>query len=387
MKHTPPWPDPPGGITLADLYTPARPGRIPPATAQLEARIRAWITPHLEPLGTPERLLQTVDEALLMCAYTFPGATEEGLFLASALIVVQFLQDDLYDLDGHLSLPPLAGADLAALRTDPQLLPRTIGMLNTVLKNPGTAFVLPTGISGATCLLPAYQDLAQRIHDYGHRQHPANFRCWMQRFTTSLRRFSEGHREPDPAQGDTAAMAALTVARNGMPHTADLLELATGRFLPPDLTDHPAIRRVHHSVCILGSYLNQVISLEKEVLTEREDTNFLWWLMRHHSLSLRNASHWLTSRAQLHTDTIEDTARPQRAWTADVAEYISGMQMFADACWTWQIEGTTRYRSPSSPYAELLTLPRPATTRDGPVTVPGANRPTDQSQLLTSAPT
>jgi len=92
-----------------------------------------------------------------------------------------------------------------------------------------------------------------------------------------------------------------------------------------------------------------------------EDTNnLLAVLVRTEKISLYEAARRVAEMSQRHAQEVKRIRIEIEAECDDnsgedtgLGMYVADMELFGAACWFWQLEGTKRYRSKTSPFAEL----------------------------------
>ncbi|EXL42715.1 hypothetical protein FOCG_15160 [Fusarium oxysporum f. sp. radicis-lycopersici 26381] len=60
-------------------------------------QVRQCLYPHLEQLGAEKLIKGIVNETASMCTYLYPNADDEGIFLATGFMTVQFVNEDIFD--------------------------------------------------------------------------------------------------------------------------------------------------------------------------------------------------------------------------------------------------------------------------------------------------
>lgn len=361
----------PGAIVLKELYSPPAVCKTFPESAQLIEEARAWTWRHVERLGCGNRLLRPINETVTMCPYLFPDSDFEGNLLATMFTVLEFVNDDIFDsidtYDAFRSTPSGArlAEELLAVRSNPRILGNAMMTSVNLLRDPradASTIALPAGISGDLFLFDAFCDLSKRIHAYAQRTGSPNFECWLDAFTTALIHFGRSHMQIYNAIDDLSIeeYMAHKLINCGMTHTILLLELATGDFLSRELHALPLIHSLKQHCIYVGSLLNEITSYEKEVFQERSG-NLLLVVMLKQRCSLREATQYVARIAQANADAVIRLAEQASVEFAGhdqqrlLQRYVNGIAQLSSACWYWQIEGTTRYRSASSPFAELKT--------------------------------
>lgn len=361
----------PGAIVLKDYFTPPAVCRTFPESARLIEEARTWTWRYVERLGCGRRLLRPIDETVTMCPYLFPDSDFEGNLVATMFTVLEFVNDDIFDsIDVYDAFrSATSGARLAeellAVRSNPRILGKAMMASVNLLRDPhadASAILLPEGVSGDLFLFDAFSDLSRRIHAYAQRTGSPNFGFWLDEFTAALIHFSRSHMEIYKSVDDLSIedYMAHKLVNCGMLHTVLLLELAMGAFLSRELQALPLIQSLKQHCIYVGSLLNEITSYEKEVFQERSG-NLLLVVMLKQKCSLREATQYVARIAQTNADAVIRLAQQARAEFAGhdqqelLLRYVNGIAQLSSACWYWQIEGTTRYRSPSSPFAELKT--------------------------------
>lgn len=367
---------PPGSIRLTELFRFPLKHKIFPDAQRLMADARGWLLPYVIPLGGAERVRYIIDETLSMCAYLYPEADYEGILLATSFLTLEFVNDDLLDgADVYEALQASGEAgrhtadDLRRIRSNPRILVEGILGGVSLLRNPSVdprSFSFPDGISGRMFLHEAIHDLSVRLHDFGQRRGGPHFGSWIEGFCDALIRFGTSHRRV------YTKMDAVTVeeytehkfVNSGMLHTVELLDLAMGTFLSPDQYKHPVIAGLRDRCCRIGSLLNEIASYEKEVFRENA-TNLLLVMMRKLDIDLEAATRRVAALVDRYAeDVVQLVKQAQKDFDGDdedsrtLRRYVHGLELIAAACWYWQVEGTLRYKSSTSPFAELLLEPR-----------------------------
>jgi hypothetical protein len=253
--------------------------------------------------------------------------------------------------------------EMRLLRSNPRLLAE--GMLAGVRIIRDPAYPTPDlgpGVSGALFLYDAVRDFSRRLHEYGRRSGSPHFAFWVERLCQSLIAFSASHAGiyRDIATLSVEEYAEHKLVNCGMSHTVHMLELAMNCFLSEKHHQDPLIKELKRHCCHVGSLSNEIFSYEKEVFREKTG-NLLLVVMLKDKVDLEEATRRVAAWAQRHgNDFVDLRDRAFEKFSADNEEdrllrrYVSGLEMLTAACWSWQLEGTTRYLSPTSPFAELL---------------------------------
>lgn len=360
---------PPGRIQLASLYRFPTPPRDFPEVDRLAREARDWLLRHVEGLGGGQRLERPIDETVSMCCQLFPDADYEGNFLTTIFITLEFVSDDIFDgldvYDVLLASPrgQQVAAEMRLLRANPRLLAEGMKAGVRIIQDP----VYPTPdlgpeVSGALFFYDALRDFSRRLHAYGRRSGSPHFDYWLGSLCKALVAFSTSHAHiyQDVATLSVEEYAEHKLINCGMTHTVHFLELSINGFLGEKHHQLPLIKDLKRHCCHVGSLLNEIFSYEKEVFREKTG-NLLLVLMLKEQVDLEEATRRVAALAQHHGDEFMRLRNQAMAEFSGEDEenrllrrYVSALEMLTAACWSWQLEGTTRYLSPTSPFAELL---------------------------------
>jgi hypothetical protein len=360
---------PPGRIRLAPLYRFPTPHRIFPAAERLKSEARAWLLQYVERLGVGPRLERPIDETLSMCSYLFPDADFEGNFLATIFTTLEFVNDDIFDgldiYDALLASPrsQWVAEEMRLMRAQPHLLAQGLLAGVRIIRDPTSpAPDLGPGVSGALFLYDALRDFSTRLHEYGRRSGSPHFAFWVESLCNALIAFSTSHANiyQDITTRSVEEFAEHKIINCGMSHTVHLLELAMNCFLSEEHHELPIIKELKRHCYHVGSLLNEIFSYEKEAFREKIG-NLLLVFMLKEQVDLEEATRRVAAWAQRHGDDfvrLRDRAMTEFSESDEdgrlLRRYVSALEMLMAACWSWQLEGTTRYLSPTSPFAELL---------------------------------
>jgi hypothetical protein len=345
-----------GSIRLAALYCSPFEGAVFPWADRVTNEIRAWLTAELAGLGLGHKLEKLFDEVLSMCSYLYPGGCDEGLFLVTTLMTLQYVEDDLFDGAEFSAGTRLAGR-VRAISEQPHLLAEGIMSAVALIRDP-EAVVAHSDVS-EVFLLDAWRALSRRLHRFG-RTRPG-FDRWLPALCDALARFAASHAHTRRAvrSWTVAEYETHKFANSGMEHTIRLIELARGRFLTG--AQHEFVAAVKDDLCRVGSLLNEIISYEKEV-TRDHASNLLRVMELCTGCSLADAATKVGVQAQQHAAALQTRCARARRGLADggdearaVLEYVADIERLAAACWDWQLYGTSRFRSPTSPFTELVS--------------------------------
>jgi hypothetical protein len=360
---------PPGRIRLAPLYQFPTPPRLFPTYERLVDEARAWLLRYVEELGGGQRLERPIDETVSMCSQLFPDADFDGVFLTTIFITLEFVNDDIFDgldvYDVLLASPrgQRVAEEMRFLRAHPRLLAEGMMAGVRIIRDPAyPAPDLGPQVSGALFFYDALRDFSRRLHEYGRRSGSPHFDFWLGSLCKALVAFSTSHANiyQDIASISVEEYAEHKLINCGMNHTVHFLELSINCFLGERHHQIPLIKELKRHCCHVGSLTNEIFSYEKEVFREKTG-NLLLVLMLKEQVDLEEATRRVAALAQRHGDEflrLRDRAMEEFSEGDEdgrlLRRYVSALEMLTAACWTWQLEGTTRYLSPTSPFAELL---------------------------------
>jgi len=358
-------------ICISDIYMPPPAPPVFPGIDRVAQEARSFILRYLDRLGGGPRLERPLNETVSMCSQLCPDGDDEGMFLATVFFTLQFVNDDL--CDGHdvyeaLQANPASRRIAAVLRTvreHPHLLAEAMESIIHVIREP-TQDQFPTELGEAgreAFLYEAFKEFARRLHSYGHRVRSPHYESWVHELCGSLARFCRSHaliyRNIESISIEEYSRHKLTNC--GMHHTALFMEVAAGAFLSPEQRQHPLATDLFRCCCSIGSLLNEVMSYEKECFRERSG-NLVAVIMRRRGCDLRAAVEEVLLLARRHDSALRRLAEQARAELSmerdphqTLGPWVRRMETLAAACWHWQIAGTTRYQSLTSPFAELRT--------------------------------
>ncbi|KAI1066267.1 hypothetical protein LB506_008138 [Fusarium annulatum] len=330
-------------IPLTQLYDPPSQHKVHPRADWVIEKVRQWLYPHLEQLGTEKLIKGIVNETASMCTYLYPNADDEGIFLATGFMTVQFVNDDIFD----------SAAILKAIQATAsgQLLAGDLQKLRDT----------PKRLADGIFLLGAIYELSTRMHIRGRQINEERFEVWLSKFCAAMSDFGKSHALIySEAKNMTVEEYADHKLRNsGMIYTVLFVEMAMGTFLSGEHNAMPRIRQMQQHCEKIGSLLNEIFSYEKE--TFLEDTNNLLAVLVHtQNISLYEAARRVAEMSQRHAQEVKRIRTEIKAECDDdsgentgLRTYVADMELFGAGCWFWQLQGTKRYFSKTSPFAEL----------------------------------
>ncbi|KAF5717177.1 hypothetical protein FMUND_5996 [Fusarium mundagurra] len=333
-------------ILLTRLYHPPSPHKGHPRADWVIEQVRQWLYPHLEQLGAKKLIRGIFNETASMCTYLYPNADNEGIFLVTGFMTVQFINNDIFDSAAILKAIEATPSgqrlarDLQKLRDTPQRLADGIVSAARIMENPDAYQQSRESISDLETdpfLLGAIHELSTRIRARGRRINEERFEVWLAKSSTAMKGFGKSHALIyGEAKNMTVEEYTDHKLRNsGMIYTVLFVEMAMGTFLSEEHNAVPQIRQMQQHSEKIGSLLNEIFSYEKE--TFLEDTNNLLAVLEVKRIRIE-------IEAECGDDSGEDTG---------LGTYVVDMELFGAACWFWQLQGTKRYFSKTSPFAEL----------------------------------
>ncbi|KAM0345602.1 hypothetical protein ACHAPU_006255 [Fusarium lateritium] len=357
-------------ISLTQLYTPPSPHNVHPRLEWAIEGVRKWLYPHLEKLGAEKTMRGIVNETASMCAYLYPNADDEGLFLATGFMTVQFVNDDIFDsaaihkeVQGTPTAQRLA-KDLQKLRDDPQRLADGIVCAARIIQDPKAyddCREKMSDFSTDAFLLGALHEISTHMHSRGRRTDEKRFEAWLERFCAAMKDFGDSHALKDN-EAKNMTVEEYTDHRlqnSGMKYTVLFMEMATGAFLSDEQSTISGISQMKQHCEQIGCLLNEIFSYEKETGLENTN-NLLAIMMRLENISLHEASRRVAATSQRHAQEVKrlkeeigDEYEDGNEGETGLRSYVTDLELFGAACWFWQLQGTNRYSSKTSPFVEL----------------------------------
>jgi hypothetical protein len=304
-----------------------------------------------------------------MCTYLYPNAGDEGIFLATGFMTVQFINDDLFDSAVILKAVQATSSgqrlarDLQKLRDTPQRMADGIVSAARIMENPNAyeeCREASSDLETDPFLLGAIYDLSTRMHIRGRRINGERFEIWLAKSCAAMTDFGKSHALIYSEANMTVEEYADHKLRNsGMIYTVLFVEMTIGTFLSREHNAIPRIRQIQQHSEKIGSLLDEIFSYEKEKFLENTN-NLLAALVRTEKIGLYEAAQRVGAMLQRHAQEvkrirIEIEAEYDHGSGEDVGlrTYVANMELFGAACWFWQLQGTKRYFSKTSPFAEL----------------------------------
>ncbi|KAG9494857.1 hypothetical protein J7337_013086 [Fusarium musae] len=337
-------------IPLTQLYHPPSPHKVHPRADWVIEQVRRWLYPHLKQLGAETLIKGIVNETASMCTYLYPNADDEGIFLATGFVTVQF---DIFD----------SAAILKAIQATPsgQRLARDLQKLRDTPQRMANVPRGGFGLGDRSVPSGNYLQSSTRMHIRGRHINEERFEVWLTKSCAAMKDFGKSHALIySEAKNMTVEEYADHKLRNsGMIYTVLFVEMAMGTFLSREHNAIPRTRQIQQHSEKIGSLLNEIFSYEKETFLENTN-NLLAVLVRTEKISLHEAAQRVGAMSQRHAlevkrIRIEIEAEYDHGSGEDVGlgTYVADMELFGAACWFWQLQGTKRYCSKTSPFAEL----------------------------------
>ncbi|KAH7147411.1 isoprenoid synthase domain-containing protein [Fusarium sp. MPI-SDFR-AT-0072] len=357
-------------IPLTQLYHPPSTHKIHPRADWAIEQVQQFLYPHLEQLGAEKLIKSIINETASMCAYLYPNADDEGIFLATGFMTVHFINDDMFDSAAILKAiraTPTGqrlAIDLQKLRDNPQRIADGIICSASIMQDPlafGQCCDMMSDFSTDPFLFGAIHELSTRMHIRGRLIDEKRFEIWLAKVGAALRDFGKSHAlvYSESKNMTVEEYADLKLRNSGMVYTVFFLEMATGNFLSEEHNTIPRIQQMQQHCEKIGSLLNEIFSYEKETFVENT-SNLLAVLVRIERSSLHEAAQRVAAMSQRHAqevkrirNEIEAEYDDDNAGDIGLRSYVADMELLGAACWFWQLQGTKRYSSKTSPFVEL----------------------------------
>jgi hypothetical protein len=267
--------------------------------------------------------------------YVYPYAALDRLLVAGAFSQWLFFLDDQYD--DH----PVVGRNPLAVR---QIMDRYFEVLSTGRLPPS-----PTPFARFTA------DLRRRLE----ASCPPG---WMQRFLRnvqaylfdgSLRTVEYWAQDRVPS---TADYLAMRMHDSAVFPAVDMIEVAAGIRLAPEVLDHPSIAEMRRLTVRHTAYVNDLFSYQKEVLWNGTPCNLVHVLMHNESISFGEAVGEIVAMVNGDVQRFLELERGlpgfEPAIAAEVDAYLTGMKDWMRGNVEFSL-ASGRYRAPDSPFLEL----------------------------------
>ncbi|KAG5791133.1 hypothetical protein H9Q69_009812 [Fusarium xylarioides] len=357
-------------IPLTQLYSPPSPHKVHPRANWVIEQVRQWLYPHLEQLGAEKLIKGIVDETASVCTYLYPNADDEGIFIATAFATIQFINDDIFDSAATLKAIQATPSgqrlarDLQKMRDTPHRLADGLVCAARIMEDPSAyeeCREMMSDLETDLFLLGAIYELSTRMHSHGRRIDEKRFGGWLAKSCAAMKDFGKSHAliYSEAKEMTIEEYANHKLRNSGSIYTVLFVEMVTGNFLSDEQNAIPQISQIQEHCERLGSLLNEIFSYEKETFLENTN-NLLAVLMREEKIGLYEAARRVAAMAQRHAqeikrirEEIDKKYGDETDEDASLRLHVADMELFGAACWFWQLEGTKRYSSKTSPFVEL----------------------------------
>jgi hypothetical protein len=159
---------------------------------------------------------------------------------------------------------------------------------------------------------------------------------------------------------DVDSFLDIRLRDTGGLHTCQLIEFTKGAFLPAEVRDHAQLKHLTWLAIAMASLVNDVFSYHKDVIVEGSDFNLIKILMDLHGLSFEEAVDHAVGLINSYADQFLQDRQYLPFWGNEgldgvVQQYVDGLAEMMAGNLYWH--GTTnRYRSPYSPFPELMSM-------------------------------
>jgi len=205
-------------------------------------------------------------------------------------------------------------------------------------------------------LLDEYQEAAEDII----RLSPP---YWRERFNKSLLDFYmhqvSAATQELPNFSSCEELGEFRKSNSGLYHTTDFIEFCVGAFLTPESVNDAVLKEMRSCVMFIAAISNDIFSFEKETMRDGLETqvNMVYFAMHHERLSLRKAVARTAKMVHAQLMLFFELKEKLTIWhQPNVPEYVQALQDHMLGWWPWQLD-TVRYRSATSPFAELVMVP------------------------------
>jgi len=296
-----------------------------PAFKRAEQAASRWVQHH--GLFRDRAAADRFDEVGIgmLVALAYPDATPELLELCAQMLAWVFIEDDRYDL-----APPKD-------QRPEQIESRFEHYLS----------VLRTGRVD-----PSAEPAARALHDLNRRLMKAGSAAWHAHFVDTMRQFwmdgivVETYYRARGISPDPASYMAMRAQTVGIYICLDLLELAVGCELTPQLRADPILRRVTWLTSRIVAYVNDLFSYHKE-RSVGDVNNYLHVLRRYESLELGEG---IEHVVRVHDRELNQFCQLDEAVRDRAPEARRSLDLYVDGCRSW-MSGVLRWQQVSPRYA------------------------------------
>jgi len=342
----------PGCIRLSDIGYSQPAHTVHPHAAAVNQELRDWTMQMVCPLGL--HLEKYINEYNTMASYVFPRASAERLQVIGKLSNLQYVHDDIIDGRRLGNATGIYAEALRSLKKQPALFIAGCRDILTVLATGKTPTDVKYGPEvSKLLLLDYYQEAALGFRSMSNPQ-------WLRRFAKNLKIFYESQvsSSTKPSEfGSCAEFVEFRSANSGMLHSVDEVEFAMNTYMPDEILENRVIKEMQQCVVLVGSLSNDIFSFEKETIRDRMyHANLVHVAMTTENLTVELASRRTADIVRANVETFQRLQEEVETWgMPNVSQYCCGLEDFLLGCWPWQMS-TSRYRSPTSPFAELLIV-------------------------------
>lgn len=301
-----------------------------PAAERAEVAAAGWVTQHgmLRDPATAARFRSV--QVGLLSAMAYPDASPKLLELIAQVMAWIFIQDDVYDT-------------AAQQEQRPERLERQFERYLTVLRS---------GVAEpqAEPTVKALADLARRLSELGSP-------TWYIHFMETMRRFwmdgvvVETYYRARGLSPDPASYMALRVQTVGVYICLDLLELALGEELSPEVREDPILRRVTWLTSRIIAYVNDVFSYDKERRVG-DVNNYLHVMQRCEPMSLEAV---VDHTIRVHDRELDQLGQLDSTVRDHGPRMRKLVERYIDGCRAW-MAGSLEWQRISSRYASGRVL-------------------------------
>lgn len=144
---------------------------------------------------------------------------------------------------------------------------------------------------------------------------------------------------------------------SGMEAEIDLIELAYDFTLPDSIRNHPTLSAARLMCTRIGGLMNDIFSYEKEVIKLGSKYNLLAVIENAHQVpfeeQVERAAEIINDCTATFLSYQDELPTFGNEYDDLVKKYYQGLKDQINGTWHWQLYGTARYKSPTSPFLEL----------------------------------
>lgn len=145
---------------------------------------------------------------------------------------------------------------------------------------------------------------------------------------------------------------------SGMVPTVDLIEFASGFYLPDYVHEDPFIVQLKSEVTLASALMNDIFSYHREVIVQGSNFNLIAVVEKAYQLpfepSLDYSVRYINHIIQSFLDKEKHLPIYGEIYLdSHLKGYYTALKDQINAAWHWQLSGTNRYRSAHSPFEQL----------------------------------